>query len=152
MVLVALSHAHHTLHESAGPLRVARQLRVRVSTIMEAVRLYVGLVDHIEPHLVADGVPLLAIRIVAAPHCVEVCALHQKRVVHHAVVRDRLATHGIMLMTVDATYGDRAAVHAQHALIDTDLAQTDERFLRHCFARGCVLEREHNPVQMWRVG
>jgi len=74
------SHSHTKTYK-----RRHRRTRQRQTwTYLEAMCLYIGLVDEEKPNFVADLVPAWVVRIVGAAHGVEVQRLHYTRVTVHA--------------------------------------------------------------------
>ncbi|MEZ5322114.1 MAG: hypothetical protein R2698_08595 [Microthrixaceae bacterium] len=83
----------------------------------------IGLVDHVEPVLVAQVVEPGIVGVVGAAHCVDVVCLHQLDVPPHRRLVDRAAPHRIELVTIDADDGHRGAVDEQ--LVPTHLHRAE---------------------------
>ncbi|OQC24439.1 MAG: hypothetical protein BWX70_02625 [Verrucomicrobia bacterium ADurb.Bin070] len=119
MVLVALNHAGLAVHRGFAETGVAD----RVARVAEAMCLEVGLVHHVNPVLIAQVIPARVVGIVAGAYGVDVVALHQQDVFHHAAVRHGIAAVGVHLVAVDAADQDRLAVQQDLAAARFDLAE-----------------------------
>ena len=116
MVAVALHHARTALQErGAVPGVVADRGVVRVA-------LDVGLVDDVEAELVAKVVQHVVVGVVARANGGDVVRSHRLQVLADVVGVHRLATIGMVVVTVDAEDPDRLTVDEKLAIDDLDAA------------------------------
>ena len=118
VVDVAHDHALGAVEPGGGVAMVLAE------GVVEVVRLGVGLVDHVEPQLVAEVEETRVVRVVRAADGVEVEPLHQHQVLAHGLDRERLGDVGVVVVAVDALNQHAAAVYQEVAVLDLDAAQT----------------------------
>ena len=119
VIAVALHHPGTSL-EPGGPVgRVVAQTRV------VGVTLDVGLVEDVEPELVAEVVERTVVGIVRRADGGDVVCAHLDQVGAHVVDADGLATVGVVVVAVDAEDPDRLTVDEQSAITNLDAPDTD---------------------------
>ena len=94
-------------------------------TVAHSVRLDVALVHHVEPVLVAEGVPTRVIRVVTGAHRVHIQFLHDADVADHVLFGDDVALVGAHLVAVGAFDEDRLPVDQKLAVPDLDGAESE---------------------------
>ena len=117
MVLVALGHAYHAVHEGIGPVGGGGQRAA------QTMRLAVGLVHDVHAYGVAQLVPARTVGVVGQPDGIDVSLLHQAQVLQHQLLGHDAGAVGVVLVAVDATELDGAAVDEQLAATDGQLAE-----------------------------
>ena len=111
MVFIPFDHVDRPFQVSLFPVRIVPESPVRMIT--HAVRFDVGLIDHIEPVLIAQLIPAGNIRIMTGPDCIDVELFHQPDVLDHAFFRDHASGLGLMFMPVHTFNHDRTTVDQQ---------------------------------------
>ena len=104
---VALDHARDAVHERQPVARVAADV------VVPAVRLDVGLVDDVQPELVARVEERRVVRVMRGAHGVEAPALHRDDVRAQVLGRDDPPGPWIEVVAVDAADEDRPPVDQQ---------------------------------------
>ena len=139
---VALDHAAHPLLDHAVEPGVEAQRR------LPGMGLDVGLVDQVEPQLVAELGQVLVVRVVRGPDGVEVVGLHEQQVEPGLLAGDGPAQTGVVLVQVHAVDLDRPAVDQQRLVAHLDRAEPGPAGtgLDHCAGRVAQLDRE--PVAL----
>ena len=130
VVLVALSHAYHAVHEGVVPVGCGSQCAP------ESVGLAVGLVHDVHAYGVAQLIPARTVGIVAETDGIDVGLLHQLKVLKHALLCHHTGGIGVVLMAVDTTNLDGLAVDEQLSVLDVDASETD--LVRHLLDHGAI--------------
>ena len=122
VVDVALRHALHALQVG---LLVDGIVAERLRAVAHAVRLDVGLVDHVEAVAVAEVQPARVVGIVAGADRVDVELLHDADIPQHLGFRDHVAARGGHLVAVGALDQDGLAVDQQLPAFDLHRPETE---------------------------
>ena len=106
--------AGHHPRDALDPLRPVAGVVAQLVDV--GVRLDVGLVDHVQPDLVAKVEERLLVGVVRGPDRVDVEPLHQLDVGAHLVAADRAPCRRVEVVAVDAVDEHRLAVDQQLAV------------------------------------
>ena len=117
MVLVALSHTDGSIQEGVSPVGGRSQRAA------QTMRLAVTLVHDVHAYGVAQLVPARTVGVVGQPDGIDVSLLHQAQVLQHQLLSHDAGAVGVVLVAVDATELDGAAVDEQLAATDGQLAE-----------------------------
>ena len=126
MVLVALDHPLHAVDQRRLPSRIVRRIAPPPERL-EAVRLEVALVDHVEPVLVAELQKARVRRIVRRSHRVDVVRLHELDVAAHHILADGTPNRRIELVPVDPAQQHAVPVDQQQPVLDRHPPEPDRR-------------------------
>ena len=92
--------AHHTAYTRKVGIAENRIVSESLLAIAHAVRLDIGLVNHIESIFVAEGVPERVVWIVACSYSIDIQLFHDKNILYHVGLGNHIAFEGIEFMAV----------------------------------------------------
>ena len=102
--------AHHTADTRKVGIAENRIVSESLFAISHAVRLDIGLVNHIESIFVAEGVPERVVRIVACSYSIDIQLFHDKNILYHVGLGDHISFVGIEFMAVCTFEQNRLSV------------------------------------------
>ena len=118
LVLIPFHHAPAPVHPLPGPGGIIGNKPILLGVETHAVGLNIGLVNHIEPILIAKLIPTLLIRVVGGAHCIDVVFLHQFYIPDHRFPGDGPAPYRIPLVAVHPADLDRLAIDPQVPILN----------------------------------
>ncbi len=148
VVLVALDHGDHAVHERVAPLRLVRL--APPGAVLVVVGLDVDLVVDPDAVLVGEVVEVRVVRVVRGADGVDVELLHQRHVAFLRLAGHVPAVLGVGLRAVDALEQHALAVDQQRPVADLDLAEAGgvAGDVGRAVGRG---ERDHDGVEVRRL-
>ena len=138
-------HGHCAVHMCRFPIRVVPE---RLLAVPHAVRLHIGLVDHVDPVPVAELVPKRIVGVMGGAHRVDVEALHEPDVRDHAFPGHSAAPFRIVFVAVHPFQTDRFPVEQKAAVPDLHLAKTETAALRFYNPARFIRKHQDHGVQV----
>ena len=132
MVEVATDHAAYTRKVSIAKNRVVSE---SLLAIAHAVRLNIGLVNHIKSIFVAEGVPERVVWIVACSYSIDIQLFHDKNILYHVGLGNHISLVGIEFMTVCTFEQNGLAVDKELIADNLHVAETYLKLSIFCYTR-----------------
>ena len=124
MVLVALKHARHAVHERFEPFRLAHKV-VPVADAGHTVGFKICLVANVNAEAVAKTEKTRVVGIVARAYHIYIEALEYVKIAQHVVVRGSRAEQRVAVVAVNALGFDLLAVYVKYLILYVNVLKAD---------------------------